>query len=77
MRYQLASDNWAGAHPEVLDALIAANSGDEMSYGRDRYTARLQQIIKSQFGGSAEAPKPTRVVTLRPGVNWTEKVGGQ
>jgi threonine aldolase len=55
LRYLLASDNWAGAHPEVLDALIAANSGDEMSYGRDQYTARLQQIIKCQFGGSAEA----------------------
>jgi threonine aldolase len=50
-----AADNWAGAHPEVLDALIAANSGEEMSYGRDRYTTRLQQIIKSEFGPSAEA----------------------
>jgi threonine aldolase len=55
MRYLLASDNWAGAHPEVLDALIAANSGEEMSYGRDQYTTRLQQIIKSEFGASAEA----------------------
>jgi threonine aldolase len=55
MRYLLASDNWAGAHPQVLDALIAANSGEEMSYGRDRYTTRLQQIIRSEFGASAEA----------------------
>ena len=29
------------------------------------------------FNGSASAPKPTRVVPLRPGVNWTEKVEGQ
>jgi len=29
------------------------------------------------FSGSASAPKPTRVVPLRPGVNWTEKVEGQ
>jgi threonine aldolase len=55
MQYPLASDNWAGAHPEVLDALIAANAGEEMSYGRDRFTTRLQQIIKSQFGAAAEA----------------------
>jgi len=55
MRYLLASDNWAGAHPEVLDALIAANSGEEMSYGRDRYTTSLQHIIKSEFGSGAEA----------------------
>jgi hypothetical protein len=30
-----------------------------------------------EFSGSVSAPKPTRVVTLRPGVNWTEKVEGQ
>jgi hypothetical protein len=29
------------------------------------------------FSGSGSAPKPTRVVPLRPGVNWTEKVEGQ
>ncbi len=29
------------------------------------------------FTGRAAAPKPTRVVTLRPGVNWTEKVEGR
>ena len=29
------------------------------------------------FSGSTSAPKPTRVVPLRPGVNWTEKVEGQ
>jgi len=29
------------------------------------------------MGPSAAAPKPTRVVTLRPGVNWTEKEGEQ
>lgn len=27
------------------------------------------------IGPTAAAPKPTRVVTLRPGVNWTEKEG--
>ena len=29
------------------------------------------------FSGSPSAPKPTRVVPLRPGVNWTEIVEGQ
>jgi hypothetical protein len=29
------------------------------------------------FSGSTSAPKPTRVVPLRLGVNWTEKVEGQ
>jgi threonine aldolase len=53
--YILASDNWAAAHPEVLDALIAANQGEEGSYGTDSYTARLQQVIRSHFGAAAEA----------------------
>jgi threonine aldolase len=39
----------------VLDALLEANSGEEMSYGRDRYTARLQELIKFEFGADAEA----------------------
>jgi hypothetical protein len=29
------------------------------------------------FGGSAAAPQPTRIVTLQPGVNWTENVEGR
>jgi hypothetical protein len=29
------------------------------------------------IGAAVAAPKPTRVVTLRPGVNWTEKEGEQ
>lgn len=29
------------------------------------------------FSASASAPKPTRVVPLQPGVNWTEKVEGK
>lgn len=29
------------------------------------------------FGTSASAPKPTRIVQLRPGINWTEKSGEQ
>ena len=29
------------------------------------------------IGQTVAAPKPTRVVTLRPGVNWTEKEGEQ
>lgn len=28
------------------------------------------------LGSIAVAPEPTRVVALRPGINWTEKAGG-
>ncbi len=50
-----ASDNYAGVHPEVLDALAAANGGHQVAYGRDVYTSRLQQLVRNEFGEAAEA----------------------
>lgn len=54
-RRGFASDNYAGAHPEVLDALIAANGGHQASYGDDVYTERLAQVMAGHFGSQAEA----------------------
>ena len=39
--HHFASDNHAGAHPDVLAALAAANGGHQDAYGADAYTARL------------------------------------
>lgn len=50
-----ASDNYAGAHPEILEAIAAANGGHQIAYGEDVYTARLQEVMKSHFGETAEA----------------------
>lgn len=50
-----ASDNYAGVHPEVLTAIADANGGHQISYGEDVYTARLQEVIRSEFGPKAEA----------------------
>jgi threonine aldolase len=50
-----ASDNYAGVHPEVLDALAAANGGHQVAYGEDVYTSRLQQVVREEFGAAAEA----------------------
>ncbi|MER7911590.1 MULTISPECIES: low specificity L-threonine aldolase [unclassified Streptomyces] len=50
-----ASDNYAGAHPEVLAALALANEGHQVAYGEDQYTDHLQRIVHSHFGPSAEA----------------------
>lgn len=50
-----ASDNYSGIHPEVLAAIGAANGGHQVAYGEDVYTARLQQVMRSQFGESVEA----------------------
>ncbi|MCI3934857.1 threonine aldolase family protein [Streptomyces sp. AN091965] len=50
-----ASDNYAGAHPEIMAALALANGGHQVSYGEDEYTDHLQQVIRGHFGASAEA----------------------
>jgi threonine aldolase len=49
-----ASDNYAGVHPEVLAALAAANGGHQVAYGEDAYTERLQQLVRSEFGDTAD-----------------------
>ncbi|WP_188666038.1 threonine aldolase family protein [Tersicoccus solisilvae] len=45
-----ASDNYAGVHPEVLDAVVGANAGHQISYGEDEYTERLQEVLGRHFG---------------------------
>ncbi|NNC12336.1 low specificity L-threonine aldolase [Planctomonas sp. JC2975] len=49
-----ASDNYAGAHPEIIDAIVAANSGHQISYGEDAYTERLHEVFAEQFGEQVE-----------------------
>ncbi len=49
-----ASDNYAGVHPEVITAIADANGGHQISYGEDIYTARLQEVIRAEFGPRAE-----------------------
>ncbi|WP_203971152.1 threonine aldolase family protein [Planotetraspora silvatica] len=50
-----ASDNYAGVHPEVLEAIALANGGHQVSYGDDAYTGALQGIFRRHFGDQAEA----------------------
>ncbi|MFM6973850.1 MAG: threonine aldolase family protein, partial [Agromyces sp.] len=49
-----ASDNYAGVHPEVLEAVAAANIGHEIAYGDDQYTARLREVMAGHFGEPVE-----------------------
>lgn len=48
------SDNAAGIHPEVLDAIVRANEGRAVAYGDDVHTARAITALKAQFGAEAE-----------------------
>ena len=49
-----ASDNHAGVHPEVMEAIVAANDGHAASYGGDPWTARAVQCFREHFGPSAQ-----------------------
>lgn len=52
-RRGFASDNYAGMHPDVLEALAVANGGHQGAYGADVYTEALQEAARREFGGSA------------------------
>ncbi|UFU02592.1 beta-eliminating lyase-related protein [Ruania suaedae] len=52
---QLASDNYAAMHPEVLEALAAVGSGPAPAYGADPTTASLAQAVRRTFGEGAQA----------------------
>ncbi len=54
-RRGFASDNYSGVHPDVLEAIAAANHGHQSSYGGDVYTARLNDVLRGHFGEQAEA----------------------
>lgn len=54
-RRDFASDNYAGMHPRVVEALAAANGGHQGAYGADDYTQRLQEVVRGHFGDDAIA----------------------
>ena len=45
-----ASDNNAGIHPEMIEAIRAANDGHVLAYGGDPFTARAVKLIQKHFG---------------------------
>ena len=49
-----ASDNNAGVHPKVMDAIAAANDGHVIAYGDDPYTARAVKLFREHLGKDVE-----------------------
>lgn len=47
-----ASDNFAPAHPRCIEAMEEANVGFAPSYGADKWTAHLDQLLGKEFGRS-------------------------
>ncbi len=50
-----ASDNYSGAAPEIMQAIIEANCEHQPSYGNDSYTAQAQELLKATFGHQSES----------------------
>lgn len=49
-----ASDNNAGVHPKVLQAVAAANRGHVVGYGDDLYTEAAVRKFRQHFGSDVE-----------------------
>ena len=50
-----ASDNAAGAHPLVLEAMVQANVGHALAYGSDAWTAEAEARFRDLFGPASQA----------------------
>ncbi|GAB0133009.1 hypothetical protein EsDP_00001428 [Epichloe bromicola] len=49
-RYSFLDDYSEGAHPQLLEALIASNHTQETGYGNDRYSAEAKRNIRAHLG---------------------------
>jgi threonine aldolase len=50
-----SSDNSAGAHPAVLEAIARANHGHALAYGNDPFTRHLEERLDELFGRPVSA----------------------
>ncbi len=48
------SDNHYGVHPDVMAAIVRANSGAAHAYGEDAYTERAVEKMRAVFGSQAD-----------------------
>jgi threonine aldolase len=53
-RNHFASDNCSGMCPEAVQSMLEANSGYEISYGDDRWTAQVCDALRSIFETDCE-----------------------
>ncbi len=50
-----ASDNYSGAHPEVLHAMVEANDAHAVAYGADPWSDRARELLREHFGEQAQS----------------------
>jgi len=52
--YSFASDNTAGACPEAMEAIVAANAGFTSGYGTDHVTAKAADLVRQLLDADAD-----------------------
>lgn len=50
MNKSFASDNYAGIHPDILQAIVDANQSHSPAYGSDEYTKKAVEKFQNEFG---------------------------
>lgn len=53
MKKSLASDNYSGVHPKILENMIKVNEGHKEAYGEDTYTIKAKELILKKLGASS------------------------
>ncbi|MGZ3832120.1 MAG: threonine aldolase family protein [Mucilaginibacter sp.] len=53
-KINFSSENYAGVHGQIMDALINANTGSQPSYGNDQVTKDTIALFKQTFGENIE-----------------------
>jgi hypothetical protein len=66
---------WLSAAAAVVMSLTAGYIAGQRTATQTLSAPMIETAMDP--GSTAIAPKPTHVVPLRPGVNWTETAGGQ
>jgi threonine aldolase len=54
MLRSFASDNNSGVHPDVMNALISANTNHAVGYGDDVYTHKAKHLFNELFGAPVD-----------------------
>ena len=74
-RMRVRHSEWLAAAAAVVISLTAGYLAGQRTAPQTLSGPMIETAV--DLGDAAVAPKPTHVVTLRPGVNWTETIGGQ
>ena len=73
------ASSWASRRWWAAVAVVVFSVATGFFAGQRTVDASAAVAVETgvQQGGGPVAPTPTRTITLKPGVNWTESAGGQ